>query len=58
MLNNVEKKWQLTMPETGEILEFKKQDDLKKKIFDDPEFGHGLRASLIDAMMNSHEVIE
>ncbi len=58
LLINVDKEWQLTHPDTGEIETFKKQDDLKKKVFKDPEYGLRLKSALIEAMMNSHEVIE
>jgi RecA/RadA recombinase len=58
LFSNEDKTWKLIMPDTGEVLEFKKQDDLKVKIYGDPDFGQRLRSSLITTMMDSPEVIE
>ena len=50
--------WQFTHPGTGEITLYKKQDDLKDKIYDDPTFGQEVKSALIAAMMLTDEVIE
>ncbi len=52
------KVWQLTDPNTGEITEFKKQDELKQKIYADAEYAQYLKSALIVAMMKTDEVIE
>jgi recombination protein RecA len=58
LFRKVEKVWQLVDPETGEITEFKKQDQLKKKIYSDSEYGQQLKSSVIKFMMKTDEVIE
>ena len=58
LFTNVEKKWLLTHPDTGEIETFNKQEELKKKVYSDPEYGQQLKSALIAAMMQSDEVIE
>jgi RecA/RadA recombinase len=50
--------WQFVNPETGESSIFKKQDDLKFQIYDDPEFGQQVKSGLISVMMKTTEVIE
>jgi len=50
--------WQFTHPGTGEITLYKKQEDLKDQIFDDPVFGQEVKSALIAAMMQTDEVIE
>lgn len=50
--------WQFTHPGTGEVTMYKKQEDLKDKIFADPMFGQEVKSALIDAMMQTDEVIE
>jgi protein RecA len=58
LLTSVDKKWQLVHPGTGEIEVFKKQDDLKDKVYADPNYGQALKSALIAAMMNSTEIME
>ena len=58
LLTKVEKQWQLIHPATGEIETFKKQDELKKKVFLDVDYGQSLKSAVIEAMMESDEVIE
>lgn len=58
LLRKVEKDWQLTDPTTGEITSFKKQDELKKKVYADQEYGQHLKSALIEAMMQTTEVID
>lgn len=59
LLTHVDKKkWQLVHPGTGEIEDFKKQDDLKQKVYTDPKYGQDLKSALIAAMMTTKEVIE
>jgi len=58
LLTKVKKDWRLIHPGTGEVIVFKKQDDLKKKVFSDVDFGQGLKSAVIEVMMNSDEVIE
>ena len=50
--------WQFTHPGTGEVTLYKKQDDLKDKIYADPEYGQEVKSALIAAMMQTDEVIE
>ena len=58
LLTKVGKEWQLTHPDTGELELFKKQDHLKKKVFEDVGYGQNLKSSVIEAMMDSDEVLE
>lgn len=50
--------WQLTHPDTGEIEDFKKQAVLKKKVFEDVDYGINLKSAVIKVLMDSDEVIE
>ncbi|HEY0817231.1 MAG TPA: hypothetical protein VGD46_00535, partial [Rhizobacter sp.] len=50
--------WDLTHPGTGEVLNFKTQDALQERIRADKDFADGLHSGLIEAVMNSGEVIE
>lgn len=50
--------WQFTHPGTGEISLYKKQEDLKDKIYADPAYGQEVKSALIAAMMKTDEVIE
>jgi len=58
LLKKVDKEWELTHPGTGEVELFKKQDHLKKKVFSDVDYGQSLKSAVIEAMMDSDEVIE
>lgn len=49
--------WQLIDPDTGEVTLFKKQEELKTKVFSDPEYGQQLKSNVIEFMMKHEEVI-
>ena len=58
LLTKPKKMWELTNPATGEVEEFKKQDELKALVYDGSDYGPALKAALIGALMQSDEVIE
>jgi len=52
------KDWELTHPGTGEVILYSKQDDLKAAVFKDAAWGQELKSALIEAMMQTDEILE
>jgi protein RecA len=51
------KGWDLTLTDTGEILHYDVQDELKKQIADDHEFGDRVREQIFDAVLRPKQMI-
>jgi recombination protein RecA len=58
MVKDKKKGWLFTNPATGEQTAYKVIDELKTKVYADPDFGAEVKAGLIALMMTTDEVIE